>query len=141
MTNMKKVFTGLMAALMLSTVLMLSGCDTSASVANRNLSQAADSFELERKIIFWDSRQGLVLLSIEGKCSMDVRTNTLRVTCKTGRSEFKRHTLGRSENVTFFSEQLESVPVNTYNYRVIFRPETLIPDLDIQTSYTDAPKV
>lgn len=137
--NMKKFFKGLTLALALSMTLILSGCDTSASVANRNLTQAADSFELERKIIFWDSRQGLVLLSIEGKCSMVVKTTKLVVTCKTASNEFKLHTLGRSENVTFFSEQLDSVPVNVYNYRVIFRPETIIPDLDIQTSYTDVP--
>ena len=40
--------------------------------------------------------------------------------------------LGLSDNVTFFAEQIADAPVNTYQYRVIFKPSTIIPDINVQ---------
>jgi hypothetical protein len=36
--------------------------------------------------------------------------------------------------VTYFAEQLEPSPANVYHYRVIFKPEIIIPDVDLETS-------
>lgn len=44
-----------------------------------------------------------------------------------------KHYLGLSDNVTYFAEQLDPAPVNVWNYRVIFRPTTIIPDVELQT--------
>lgn len=110
------------------------GCAREASVASRNLSAAADSFEIERRVVFYDSIQGKYLLSIEGLCSVEPRTDRLEVTCKTGATEYKKHFLGISDNVTWFAEQVQSSKQNPYHYRVIFRPETILPDIDLQTS-------
>jgi hypothetical protein len=109
------------------------GC-TDADVASRNLAKSADMFELERRIVFYDAIQGVYLLSIEGRCSIEVRTAKLSVTCKTSETGYKKHHLGLSDNVTFFSEQLKSANVGVYNYRVIFKPEVLIPNIDLETS-------
>ena len=91
-------------------------------------------FEIERRIIFYDAIQGEVLLSIEGRCSIRVDThdNQLEVTCKTGAESYKKHYLGISDNVTYFAEQLGSAKVDVYRYRVIFKPETIIPNIDIE---------
>jgi hypothetical protein len=35
-----------------------------------------------------------------------------------------------SDNVTYFAEQLEGAEVGTYHYRVIFKPEVILPDVD-----------
>ena len=93
-------------------------------------------FELERRVVFYDAIQGKYLLSIEGKCSIKVdgMDNQLEVTCKTGYNEYKKHYLGISDNVTYFAEQLESTGVSVYNYRVVFKPESFIPDVDVRTS-------
>lgn len=122
-------------ALVLS-ALVISAC-SDADIASRNLSTAADMFELERRIVFYDAIQGVYLLSIEGRCSVNISSSKLAVTCKTGPSSYKKHYLGLSDNVTYVSEQLEAAPVNVYNYRVIFKPEAILPDIDLQTSRTN----
>jgi len=130
---MKKLIQTLAVAL---AVAAIAGCDTDASVASRNLSKAADMFEIERRIVFYDAIGGLYLLSIEGRCSIrkDGADNQLEVTCKTGPGEYKKHFLGISDNVTYFAEQLGQANVSVYNYRVIFKPEALIPNIDLETS-------
>jgi hypothetical protein len=111
----------------------LGGC-TDASVASSNLSKAADMFELERRIVFYNGINGEYILTIEGKCSVANSGNQLAVTCKVGSSEFKKHYLGLSDNVTYFSEQVDSASVSVYNYRVIFKPEAIVPNIDLETS-------
>lgn len=112
------------------------GCESDARMASANLSKAADMFEIERRVVFYDSIQGSYILSIEGRCSInkDNADQQLEVTCKTGKDEFKKHFLGISNNVTYFAEQLTSKDASLYNYRVIFKPQTLIPNIDLETS-------
>lgn len=126
---MKRIFAGLALAMSLAT---LTGCiDDDATVASRNLSKAADNFEINRRIVFVNGITDTYLLSIEGRCSFEVEANRkLAVTCKTGPNAYKKHSLGLSDNVTFFSEQLEGVNVNVYRYRVTFKPSTILPDVD-----------
>ncbi len=110
------------------------GCSTDASVASRNLSKAADMFELNRRIVFYNGITGGYILTIEGRCSISGGSGTVAVTCKTAESEYKKHYLGISDNVTYFSEQLNAARVSVYNYRVIFKPESIIPNIDLETS-------
>jgi hypothetical protein len=79
------------------------------------------------------------LLSIEGLCSItkDKEDAQLEVTCKTGDGEYKKHYLGISDNVTYFVEQMDPASVDTYHYKVQFRPEELLPDIDVQVSGGD----
>lgn len=114
-------------------VLALAGCDNDARVASRNLSQAADNFEVSRRIVFYNGITGDYMLSLEGRCSFDASTaRKLDVTCKVGPREYKKHSLGLSDNVTYFSEQLEGSDVSVYHYRVIFKPQTILPDIDVK---------
>lgn len=116
-------------------VASLTGCDEKAAdVASRNLSVAADNFEVERRIVFYNGITGDYILSIEGLCSLGNfdHQGELSVTCKTGPSSFKKHFLGLSDNVTYFAEQMEGSDVSTYHYRVMFRPQTILPDIDFQ---------
>lgn len=107
---------------------VFAACDTDAEVASKNLSKAADSFEIQRRIIFVNGITDTYLLSIEGRCSIDDDGNQLEVTCKTGPNAFKKHFLGLSDNVTYFVEQTEAADVSVYRYRVIFKPETILPE-------------
>lgn len=112
---------------------MLSGCDTDAQMASRNLSQAADNFEINRRIVFVNGITDNYMLSIEGRCSFQVEAGQkLAVTCKVGPNSYKKHSLGLSDNVTFFREQLEPIDVSTYRYKVVFRPSQIIPDIDVK---------
>ncbi len=120
--------------LILLSIVLFSGCSTDATVASRNLSKAAEMFELERRIVFYDALQGVYLLSIEGRCSVEDKTSQLAVTCKTGDDAYKKHYLGLSDNVTYVSEQLESSAVSVYRYRVIFKPQSIVPNIDLEIS-------
>jgi len=53
------------------------------------------------------------------------------VTCKIGDNEYKKHFLGLSDNVTYFAEQIDAASADPYRYRVIFRPSTIIPDIEL----------
>lgn len=112
----------------------LAGCND-AQIASSNLSKAADNFEITRRIVFYNGITGEYMLSLEGRCSFDASTaRKVDVTCKTGPSEFKKHSLGLSDNVTYFSEQLNGADVSVYHYRVIFKPQTILPDVDFKGS-------
>jgi len=114
------------------------GCRTDSQVASHNLSKAADQFEVARRIVFYNGITDSYILTIEGKCSISGGSGEqLAVTCKTGKTSYKKHFLGLSDNVTFFAEQLEGSAVSVYRYRVIFKPESIIPDVDLKTSLTD----
>lgn len=112
----------------------LVGCSREADVASRNLSTAADEFQVMRRVIFYNGITGDYMLSIEGLCSLGNSDTAQRmsVTCKTGPGVYKKHFLGLSDNVTFFAEQMQPVGVNVYHYKVIFRPQTIIPDIDLK---------
>lgn len=118
------------------TLAVLGGCSSDADIASRNLSTAADQFEVPRRIIFYNGITDTYLLTIEGLCSLgnNDRDRKLSVTCKTGPTTYKKHFLGLSDNVTFFVEQMEPLPTNTYRYRVIFKPDALLPDVNLKTS-------
>jgi len=55
-----------------------------------------------------------------------------QVTCKIGQHQYKKHYLGISDNVTYFVEQINSKNVSTYHYSVLFKPSTIVPDLQIK---------
>ncbi len=125
----KKLFT----VAILSFGLLITGCSREAQVAPGNLAQAADNFQLDRRIVFYNGITGDYVLTIEGKCSFEaVSERKVDVTCKVGDKEFKKHSLGISDNVTYFSEQLTSKGVSVYQYKVDFRPTTIIPDVDLK---------
>lgn len=110
---------------------LLAACETDATVASRNLSKAADMFEINRRIIFYNGITGEYILNIEGRCSIQGgRTSQLSVTCKTGPKAYKKHFLGLSDNVTFFAEQTAATDVSVYHYRVVFKPQIIVPDID-----------
>jgi len=111
----------------------VAGCAQPADVASRNLSLAADNFEVTRRIVFYNGINGDYILVLEGLCSLGNydQPGELSVTCQTGPNAFKKHFLGLSDNVTYFAEQIESVVADPYHYRVIFRPTTIVPDIEV----------
>lgn len=125
---MKKVL------LVLALAIGLVGCSSDADVASRNLSKAADYFEVNRRIVFYNGINGEYMLEIDGLCSLGNYDSAgqLTVTCKTGAGQYKKHFLGLSDNVTYFVEQLESNNVSASQYKVIFKPSVIIPDIQIK---------
>lgn len=127
---MKRIFTAATFALV---AVSMAAC-SDADVASRNLSKAADQFEINRRVVFYNGITDSYMLTIEGLCSLGNSDSAgqLTVTCKTGPTAFKKHFLGLSDNVTYFVEQIDAAQVDTYHYRVIFKPSVIIPDIDLR---------
>jgi hypothetical protein len=108
-----------LAALAPLCLLGLAAC-SDADVASHNLSKAADQFEINRRIVFYNGITGGYILTVEGLCSLgnNDKAGTLTVTCKTGSGQYKK--------------QIESMPANVYRYRVIFKPSVIVPDVDVR---------
>ncbi len=125
---MKKLLTTLVITL------SLFGCSSDADIASRNLSKAADQFEVNRRIVFYNGITGEYILTIEGLCSLgnEDKHDRITVTCKDSTTTYKKHFLGLSANVTFFAEQLDAAKVSAYHYRVIFKPTSIIPNIDVK---------
>lgn len=123
---MKKL---LLAAAIATTA--LTGC-SDAQLASNNLSKAADMFEINRRVIFYNGITGEYMLTIDGRCSIKDQGNQLEVTCKNSPNGYRKHFLGLSDNVTYFAEQLFDQDVSIYHYRVVFKPQAIIPEIDLR---------
>lgn len=135
---MKLQLTHLFIAGALALVTVTSACSP-ADTASHNLSKAADNFEIPRKITFYNGITDQVVLVTEGYCSLgnNDTEKRLSVTCKTGDNKYVKNFLGLSDNVFFVSEQLEDVNVSEFHYRLMFRPQSLIPDIDFSGSVSE----
>lgn len=131
--NMIKTAKIAIAGIITGVSLTLAGCND-ADIASQNISRAADNFEVMRRVVFYNGITGEYILSMEGLCSLGNfdSAGQLSVTCKTGPKSYKKHFLGLSDNVTFFAEQLEGSDVSPYHYRVTFKPQSILPDIDFR---------
>lgn len=121
----------------------LTGCSgNDADVASENLSTAADNFEIQRRIVFYNGITEQYILEVVGLCSIgnNDEPRKLSVTCKVGEGQYVKHFLGLSDNVTFFAEQLDTADVSVNHYRVTFKPQTIVPDIDFRGGTDDLPE-
>lgn len=118
-------------------LLGLTGCGQSdADVAAHNISVEAEQFKVARRIIFFNGITDKYLLTITGYCSVESGDSalggSLEVTCKTGPGAYKKSFLGLSDNVSYMVEQIDPIEVSTSRYKVIFKPSTIIPDINVK---------
>lgn len=112
----------------------LTACESEADTANRNLSKAAENFEVPRRIVGINGITDKILFSVEGFCSIENDGRKLDVICKNEDNTIERTTLGLSDNVSYVSTQIGGKKVGLFRPRIIFRPETIIPNFDLSTS-------
>ena len=135
---MKKSRIVTLGVTMVAGLITLTGCGSSdADVAAKNLSKSAEMFEIQRRVVFFNGITDKYLLEITGLCSVETTEaalgGSLEVTCKTGPNAYKKHFLGLSDNVSYLVEQIEGADVSEYRYRVVFKPDIIIPDIDFKT--------
>ena len=116
-----------------------SSCEPAANVASRNLSTAADNFEVPRRISVVNGITDNISMVMEGYCSLgnNDRAGRVSITCKTGPNQYIKNFLDKSDNVYILTEQLGSVNASEFHYRTVFRPQALIPDIDFQGSMNE----
>lgn len=130
----EKVIASLIAISVVLGLIAIPACSTDADIASRNMSKAADQFEITRRVVFYNGITGDYMLTVEGLCSLGNhdKGRELSITCKVGPSSYKKHFLGLSDNVTYFVEQLEAKSASVYHYRVVFKPAAIIPDVEVK---------
>lgn len=126
---MKKIAIGIAVA----TGVLLTACTNDADVVSKNISKAADNFEVVRRIVLYNGITESYVLEVTGLCSLGNNDGPrqITVTCKVGNG-YVKHFLGLSDNTIVFAEQLEGIDVSKNFYRVTFKPTTILPALEIR---------
>ena len=122
------------AAVAVLAVAGMTACTSEADTANDNLSKAAENFEVARRIVGINAITNDVLFEVTGFCSYETGGDTIDAICKDTDGSISRTTMGKADNVTFVSTQLAGKHVSLFHPRIIFRPETIIPNFDLSTS-------
>lgn len=112
-------------------IIGLAACDD-AEIVNQNLTKAADNFELVRSVSFYNTWTDTVVLQIVGVCSIKDDQHKFSVTCKEGDGSYTRRQMGRSANLTYYMDQIDGADVSAFHTRIIFKPQSLLPDIDFR---------
>jgi hypothetical protein len=126
-------------ASVLGTGLLLSaaGCTSDADQASKNISTAAEQFEVQRHIIGVNGITDKYAFEVVGRCSIETADSmvkgALEVTCKHGPNDFRKHYLGPSDNVYWVATQMDGIDVSVYHTRILIKPENVLPEFDLQT--------
>ena len=90
--------------------------------------------------MFFNGITDKYLLEIIGRCSIDDERYQLEVTCQVEDGAYRKHFLGLSDNVSYFVEHLNPANVSAHHYRVVFKPQEIIPDVDLVVDPGDLPR-
>lgn len=131
---MKKIIAAVVIAA--GVVSILAGCSSQADTVSQNLSKDADSFKITRQIVFHNDITNTYIAEVEGLCSLGNNDsgNQKTVTCKIGADKYVKETFYMGDNTSVSSIQTEPSSVDPFHYKIIFRPETIVPDIETQTS-------
>lgn len=112
----------------------LTACgDSNADKVSENLSKEAEKFNVQRTILVVNNITDKVLFEVEGRCSIESLHAELQVVCKHGPDDYRKHFLGKADNVSYVVAQPDGIDVSEYRTKIIFRPEGIVPDLDLVT--------
>lgn len=126
---MKKILVIIMVTMIACTCFVFTSC-TAAENVNHNLSQAADNFQVARKITVYNARTDLIVMEMEGYMSISNNsTNELVVTCMTGANQYKKNYVYLNEYVIYVVEDITGTTTDPYHYKVKFYGA--IPDIDV----------
>lgn len=115
------------AVLILLVMAVLGGC-TAKDTVSQNISKDSDEFRVVRRVVFYNSLTDTYMMEMVGNIAIDIdRDGVIEVIAKIGPNEYQKHYLGLSDNVTYTVEQLESVDASEYRYKMVFKPESIIP--------------
>lgn len=127
---MKKLLTLLLCLIILGTCCIGFASCSAADNVNHNLSQAADNFQVLRKITVYNARTDLIVMEMEGYMSLSNNsTNELVVTCMTGPGEYKKNYIYLNEYVIYVVEDITGTATDPYHYKIHFY--TALPDIDV----------
>ena len=118
--------------ILLSAMIVISGCSRDAEIVSYNISQDADAFKIYRRVVFYNGITDKYILVIQGYCSIDNDGKRIAVTVKDDSGNYLKHYLGLSDNVTYFAEQINPSHESDKRYNVVFKPESIIPIVTVK---------
>lgn len=143
MTNMTFRRKATIASSLLAAVLavpLLAGCgvtpdngQSDADKAEYNIKMSAEAFEVQRTIIGQSGLTDKVFLYAEGRCSFEYPSdNRVDVICRKGPDEYTRDTMILGDQDRVYIAQEKPIDVSVYHTRIIYKPEGVIPEFDIE---------
>lgn len=112
--------------------LSLVGCSHKSDTVSKNLSKEADSFRVFRQIVVYNSITDKYILEVDGWCALGNNdSGQVTYTCKVP-GGYVKDIVKQSDNTFVFVHQLKPKSVSDTYYKVILRPETIIPNIDFQ---------
>ena len=121
---MKKIFALIMAIVLFCGV--LTGCRQSERVSY-NVSQAADNFNVIRRLTVLNARTDKPLFELVGAFSFTLENNRIIAVVETGKNEYKKHSVGLNDWTLWVVEDVGGAEVDKYHYEVNFLPEMIVP--------------
>lgn len=114
--------------------LAITGCENDKAVVSKNISVDADNFKVLRRIILHNTITNSYVFEVTGFCSIQAYSETrqLEVVCRTGENTYQKHIYGYSDNTPYTLEQLDSSNVSKYHYKIIFKPESILPFQNVE---------
>lgn len=114
---------------------MAAGCGSNADTVSKNISKEAEKFNVQRRIVAINGITDKPLFMVEGKCSIEGQSlgglKSMQVICKHGPNDYRKHYITVPDNVATVTTQVEGVSVSEYRTKIIFRPTSIVPDLDL----------
>lgn len=124
------------AVIAVGAVVGLAGCASDADQTSRNLSTAAEAFEIQRTIIATNGISGKTMLFVEGRCSLESADSflagALEITCKIDSDSYVKHFYVPGDQDQVVITQEAPIDVSEYHTRVILKPQNLLPEFDIK---------
>lgn len=113
------------------TSFLIQGCTCKHKSVSVDYSTASSEWKLIQRVIFYNGNTDSYIEIIEGRCRIEYG-RAAGVICKTGKDTYMHHYINLGENVTYFVEQLEVAGEDDYRYKVIYKPLTIIPNVDLK---------
>ena len=111
----------------------VSACgETAADTVSKNIATEAENFNVNRRIVITNGITNQATYVIEGRCSFESAGDRFDVVCKEGPNKYTKNSFVRGDQDSAASVQLGTVDVNEYRTKIVFRPETLVPDFDLK---------
>lgn len=114
-------------AVLIMLVIILAGC-TEADKVSQNISQKADNFNVERRIVVLNARTDTVMFELVGTFSLKNNTsNELEVICELEDGTYQKHFIYLSEYTLYVVEDISHSNVSKYHYELNILPQQVIP--------------
>ena len=106
--------------------ILFTGC-SNAETIGRNISNDADNFNTERRLVVVNLRTDTVLLELIGTFSVQNNTSDeLEVICKLNDdNEYYKHLVQLQDDTTYFIEDLSHAHLDKYEYKFTLYPNEL----------------